>query len=267
MRFHLSEQGVARRRALLLGALAMPVAGIPRGLVRAEEPVSGEVDEKAVSIVRRADEIRFPSRAFEVFVKIRSVESGGSLETRDLRVWSKGNDNTIVQTLAPASERGQILLMKGRDLWLFVPNVSQPVRLSLAQRLTGVVSNGDIARANFSGDYSPRITGSEAVGGEKCHVLELSATERGVAYQKVKYWVRIADDAPVKAEFYSISDRLLKTCSYEGYKSLGGRVRPTRLVMTDAIRADTHSVMEYGGMKMVDLPDKIFTKEYLKKLQ
>ena len=32
-------------------------------------------------------------------------------------------------TIEPASERGQIMLMKGHDLWIFLPSVSQPVRL------------------------------------------------------------------------------------------------------------------------------------------
>lgn len=224
-------------------------------------------DAQAKMILRKADEIRFPAAGFEVLVRIRSTEAGGTPETRDFKVWSKGNENTIVQTTAPASERGQILLMKGRDLWLFVPNVSQPVRLSLAQRLTGVVSNGDIARANFSGDYAAKLTGTEKIGDESFFVLELTAVERGVAYQRVKYWVRENGHAPHKAEFYSLSDRLLKTCTYESYKQLGGRVRPTRLVMTDAVKEDTVSVMEYEGMKLVDLPDKLFTKEYLKKVQ
>ena len=43
------------------------------------------------------------------------------------------------------------MLMRGNDLWVFLPSVSQPVRLSLSQRLTGQVANGDLARANFSG--------------------------------------------------------------------------------------------------------------------
>jgi hypothetical protein len=37
--------------------------------------------------------------------------------------------------------------------------------------------------------------------------------------------------------------------------------------MTDAVKADSRSVMEYDGMKLVELPDKVFTKEYLKKIQ
>lgn len=224
-------------------------------------------DALARSILQKADEIRFPTQGFEVLIRVKSVESGGTPEVRDLKVWSKGNENTIVQTLSPAAERGQILLMKSRDLWLFVPNVSQPVRLSLAQRMTGVVSNGDIARANFGGDYNPKLLGTEKIGDDTYSVLDLVAVDRGVTYPRVKYWVRQSTGAPFRAEFYSLSDRLLKTCTYENYRVLGGRVRPTRLVMTDAVKADTTSVLDYDAMKMVDLPEKIFTKEYLKKVQ
>ena len=259
--FHVSQVDFGRRRAFLYGALTL--SGFFSSAVSAQAVDPN--DPK--TLLRLADEIRFPIQGFEVNVRIRSVEGGTAPEVRDLKVWSKGNDNTIVQTLAPASERGQILLMKGRDLWLFVPNVSQPVRLSLAQRLTGVVSNGDIARANFSGDYNAALLGVEKLGEEPHFVLDLTAVDRGVTYQRVKYWVRQKGNAPAKAEFYSLSDRLLKTCTYEDYRSLGGRVRPTRLVMTDAVKADTRSVMEYDGMKLVDLPDKVFTKEYLKKIQ
>lgn len=240
------------------------ILGVASGVASAADDAA---DNPARAILQKADEIRFPVQGFEVAVRIRSVDGGAAPEEREFRVYSKGNENTIVQTTKPAAERGQILLMKGRDLWLFVPNVSQPVRLSLAQRLTGVVSNGDIARANFSGDYNPTLVGTEKIGDEAFHVLELIAIDRTVTYQKVKYWVRQSNGAPHKAEFYSLSDRLLKTCSYENYRALGGKVRPTRLVMVDAVKADTRSVMDYNEMRLVDLPDKMFTKEYLKKVQ
>ena len=111
----------------------------------------------------------------------------------------------------PAAERGQIMLMKGHDLWVFLPNVSQPVRLSLSQRLTGQVANGDLARVNFAGDYDAKLLRTEEVDGETMHVLELTARDRNVTYHKVLYWVRKSNDWPYKAEFYSLSDRLLKT--------------------------------------------------------
>jgi hypothetical protein len=60
---------------------------------------------------------------------------------------------------------------------------------------------------------------------------------------------------------------LLKTARYENYQMLLGKQRPTRLVMEDALRKDEQSVLDYSDMKLRDLPDKIFTKDYLKKLE
>lgn len=223
-------------------------------------------DASAEEILRRADEVRFPQEGFEVVVRIQSSEDGRATEGRTLKVLSKGNANTVVLTVEPASERGQIMLMKERDLWMFLPRVSQPVRLSLAQRLTGQVANGDIARANFAGDYTPTLGGTEKAGNETFYVLELAAVDRKVAYQRVRYWVRQRDYRPYKAEFYSVSNRLLKTCLYEDFRMLGDKVRPARLVMTDALSQGTESTLLYSDLKLRELPDQIFTKEYLRRL-
>lgn len=91
--------------------------------------------------------------------------------------------------------------------------------------------------------------------------------DRGVTYAKVRYWVREKDARPLKAEFFALSGRLLKTCRYEDFKSMGGKVRPTRLVMEDALKSGDVSTMTYESMNLRDLPEKIFTKDYLKKLQ
>lgn len=225
----------------------------------AEDPV-------ARSIVEKADLVRFPAEGFQVDVAINTTKSGQDPEMRKYRVLSKGNANTVVMVTEPASERGQIILMKGRDLWVFMPDVSQPIRIALSQRLTGQVANGDLARANFAGDYNPRLLRTETIGSDTYNVLELNAVDRGVTYQKVIYWVNQKDNWPFKAEFYSLSNRLLKTCKYEKYQMMEGRQRPTRLVMEDAMRSGEQSVLEYGNMKLRDLPDKVFTKDYLKKL-
>jgi len=231
----------------------------------AQQEVSKE-EKLAKDVVEKADRIRFPDEGFQVDVAIANSNSGQVTDTRQYRVLSKGNENTIVMVMEPAVDRGQIMLMKGRDLWIFLPNVSQPVRLSLAQRLTGQVANGDIARANFSGDYTPKIVRTDKIDGEDHYVLELTAVDRTVAYHRVLYWVKQKTFFPHKAEFYSLSDRLLKTCRYENFQPMAGRPRPTRLVMQDALRQGEQSVLEYSGMALRQLEDKIFTRDYLKRL-
>ena len=251
--------GVARNATAPAGTGAEPL--------RVADRSSATGESAAADIVRRADAVRFPEDSFQVLVKVESVSAGKPLEPRVYRIFSKGNENTIVQTLEPAIERGQNMLMRGRDLWIFLPSVSQPVRLSLSQRLTGQVANGDLARANFTGDYTATLTGSETIAGAGYHVLELTAAQRGVTYPKVIYRVRKSDYRPYDAQFFSVSGRLLKTCTWEEFGKLGDRVRPTKLVMTDALKPDDVSVMRYSELQRVKIPERYFTKEFMKRLE
>lgn len=223
-------------------------------------------DALARKILTRADHIRFPDEGFQVDVTITTTEPDSTEDIHAYRILSKSNSQTLVQTTAPVVDRGQILLMRDRDLWAFLPNLSQPIRLPLSQKLTGQVSNGDLARANFTGDYEPKILRSEKIDGESYQVLQLDAVDNGVTYRKVLFWVNEKNSRPYKAEFYALSGRLLKTGYYQEFLPLGGETRPTRLIIEDSLRRGRRSVLDYHDMVVRDLPDKIFTKDYLKKL-
>lgn len=224
-------------------------------------------DDLAKAVVEKADRIRLPQSGYQVSVKITTTVSGRDPEIRDYEILSKGNDRTIVRTLAPASDRGQVLLMRDRDLWLYMPSISQPIRLSAAQKLTGQVANGDLARANFSGDYTPAIVRTDTIDDQTYHVIELKAVDRSVTYHRVLYWVNRSNNWPHKAEFYAISGKLLKTCHYQNFKEAAGVVRPTTLTMVDALTEGGKSVLEYSRLQARDLPDRYFTKDYLTRLQ
>ncbi|QSA95690.1 outer membrane lipoprotein-sorting protein [Methylococcus sp. EFPC2] len=236
--------------ALMLGAIFIHPAA-------AEDPVE---------LVTKADHIRFPATDFQVKVVITTTSADSQPDVHEYQVLSKGNENTIVHTTEPASDRGQILLMKGRDLWVFMPSVSQPVRLPLSQRLTGQVANGDMARANFTGDYTPTLLRTDTINNTSYHVLELNAVDRTVTYHRVLYWIDKTSYRPFKAEFYSLSNHLIKTAHYRNFKQMEGEIRPTELLLIDAL-SNEQSLLVYSDMKRRELPDKIFTKDYLKKLE
>lgn len=237
------------------------------GVVLLSAAVWASDEQTAKAIVERVDRIRFPHAGYQVNVKITSSMPGRDSEIREYEILSKGNDRTIIRTLAPASDKGQVLLMRDRDLWIFMPSVSQPIRLAASQRLTGQVANGDLARANFTGDYTPTIIRTETIESENYLVLELKAVDRSVTYDKVLLWVNKTNDRPYRAEFYAVSGRLLKTCRFQNYKEAGGAVRPTRLVMDDALVEGAKSSLEYSDLRSKDVPDRMFAKDYMKRLQ
>ncbi len=221
----------------------------------------------ATAIVAAADNIRFPQDGFQVSVKVATLVPNRSPEFHEYQVLQNGHEKSVVRTLTPASEAGQVMLMRGADLWVFLPEVSQPVRLPLSQRLTGQVANGDLARANFAGDYKAALVREEVFGGKQCVVLELTAARKGVTYHRVLYWVEKASNRPLKGEFYTLSKRLMKTGLYQDYKDLGGKIRPTKLILIDALKKGEQSVLVYSNLKLRNIPDKFFTKDFLRKLK
>ena len=220
----------------------------------------------AQEIVARADSIRSPEADFSVDVTITSLRSGREPKVTKYEVLIKGSENTLIKTMYPPIERERSVLMKGFDLWVYLPNIRRPVRISLQQRLVGEVSYGDIARVNFSGDYEAKIIREDTIDGKIYYVLDLSAKDMRVTYNRAVYWVQKDNFHPLKAEFYSISGKLLKLCYYEDYQHVLGKSRPMRLILKDPLRKDKKSIMQYSNMKDRQLPDKWFTRHYLQKL-
>jgi outer membrane lipoprotein-sorting protein len=216
-------------------------------------------------ILEKSDAIRNPQSDYTLLIKVTSHKPNRPPQVAEFKAYVKGREKSVVVSQAPAMDRGRILLMNGKNCWGYLPNVSKPLRISLQDRLVGEVANGDIARSNFSGDYDVVGITPSTLSSRKASVLELKAKTEDVTYGRILLTVEDVSYRPVMAEFYGFSGRLLKTCRYEDYKNLGGAVRPTRLVMTDAVAPDRWSDMQMSNMQIKELPERYFSKDYMKK--
>jgi outer membrane lipoprotein-sorting protein len=222
--------------------------------------------QDAEEILRHADQIRVPAQSFLWDVTITTHEGARPPVVNSFEVYVKSVDKSFVKFVAPARTVGQSLLYLNRDLWISLPDAGKPVRMPLAQRLVGQVSNGDLARTNYADDYTPTLAGREPVEGVETYVLALAAKTREVTYAAIKYWVATETFHPVKAEFYAGTGTLLKTGSFEAYTELAGRLRPARLTFVDAVRKDCKSTLAFSNLRVRELPDKYFDKSYMKTL-
>lgn len=198
----------------------------------------------ADDMVREADRARRPAESFIWKITITSHEAKKAPAVDGFEVYVKGAGRSFVKFVAPPRNAGRSLLGLGRDLWIYLPDAGKPVRIPLSQRLVGQVANGDIARADYSGDYTAKLVGEETVEGVACHVLDLQAKTRDVTYAAVKYWVSKHRRLPVKAEFYAGTGTLLKTGVFSDFRDVGGNPLATRLTLVDAIRKDRKSVLD-----------------------
>lgn len=187
-------------------------------------------------------------------------EGDRKLEDQRLEVRAT-DDASVAETLEPARFRGAKILQVGRNMWLTKTGLSKPIPVSPRQRMSGQASNGDIAATNYAADYSATLAGEETLEGEACHVLELTAKHKRTTYDRVRYWVSQARGTAMKAEFYSLSGKLLKTAMFEYGNEIRfeGRRIPfvSRMTIRDAL-IDAETVMRYESVKVRKVPASEF---------
>jgi hypothetical protein len=223
----------------------------------------GAAEPSADEIVKRADDARGPSGTYSFQVSVEDRDDSGVIRETGYKVYSKDITYTLVETISPERLKGRKLLMRENDLWLYLPTVKRPTRVSFQQRLTGEVSNGDLARTNFYKDYEPTLEGSETIKDKSCYKLGLVARNKEVTYRRITYWVEKTTFHPVQAEFFAISGKLLKTGEYLEFGGVLDKQRVTAMVIRDALQPSKQSRMKYSNYRRETLNDSFFNKESL----
>ena len=146
-------------------------------------------------------------------VTVEATEDGETT-TRSFLVKARGDD-ALVEALAPARYKGEIMLFNDRTIWFVKPGLRKPVSISARQRLSGLAANGDIASTNYARDYEGTIVGEEVVDGDPAWKLELKAKAKNVTYDRIRSWISKKRRLGLKAEFLTVSGEVFKTASFE----------------------------------------------------
>ncbi|WP_444898443.1 outer membrane lipoprotein-sorting protein [Microbulbifer sp. SSSA003] len=221
----------------------------------------------AESLVNRLDEVRgYKDQGFVFNITNISYKKDKEPRTNTLSV-KVFNDKSLIHFESPAREKGRAMLKEGNNMWLYIPGTRRVIRIAPSQRLIGETSNGDVVGTNFSRDYRAEIIGEETLEGQDYWLLELTSTASGVAYAKVKVWMEKTEgNQPFKSEFYSRSDRLLKTAFYKEYKTFGDELKLHKLLLVDALLQENYTWMKFDDYRLKELDQAIFQKASLGKL-
>ena len=93
--------------------------------------------------------------SYESYRKIINIEPDGRKKEYIYFTVKKGMDKMAGLFLAPASEKGRSTLRLGENMWLYIPNVGKPVRItSLQSVIGGVFNNADILALDYAVEYN-----------------------------------------------------------------------------------------------------------------
>lgn len=211
-------------------------------------------------ILKKVDRNLEPESS-EMLRKLINVEPDGRKKEYVLYSARKGRENVIGLFLAPESDKGRATLRQGDNMWLFIPDVGKPMRITSMQSVTGsIFNNSDILRIDYAEEYAVQsITDDQGQ-----HLLKLKAKTGEVAYDTLKMWVDKKALLPTTIECYAASGMLIKTLHYKNIKDFGGGIKRPETLETDSpLNKGYKSVMIYGQIKKREFTDEVFTLNYL----
>ncbi len=203
--------------------------------------------------------------SYESYRKIINIEPGGSKKEYTYYTVKKGKDKIVGLFLTPASDKGRSTLRLGDNMWLYIPNVGKPVRITSLQSVVGgVFNNADILALDYAEEYN--VEKVEEQGKE--YLMHLKAKTKTVAYDKLKMWVDKDKSLPIKIECLTEANMLIKTLYLKDIKELGsGIIRPAVVETDSPLYKDYKSIMIFAKIKKRDFKDEVFTLTFMPKME
>ncbi len=203
--------------------------------------------------------------SFEMYRKLINIEPDGTRKEFVLYTAKKGRESMAALFLSPASDEGRTTLRVGESMWMFIPDVGRPLRItSLTSVVGGIFNNSDIMRLEFSVEYNVEAVEEQA----EQYILSLKAKDLSVAYDRLKMRVDKKTVLPVTIECYAASGLLIKTLRYKKTKDYGdGIVRPSMMETDSPLWAGYKAVMLFGKIRRRDFPDEVFTLNFMPRIK
>lgn len=215
-------------------------------------------------ILKKLDRNLSPE-SFESYRKLINIEPNGRKKEFVLFTVKKGADKVAALFISPASEKGRSTLRLDENMWLYIPNVGKPVRITSMQSVVGgVFNNADILRLDYAVEYN--VEKMEDMGTKL--LLHLKAKTNTVAYDRLRIWVDKTPILPDKIECMTEAYMLIKTIHFKEVKDFGGGIVRPSVVETDSpLHKGYKSVMIFAGIKKREFKDEVFTLTFMPSME
>ncbi|MFZ5766786.1 MAG: outer membrane lipoprotein-sorting protein [Thermodesulfobacteriota bacterium] len=212
------------------------------------------------ALLRQVDRNLNPE-SYESYRKLINEEPDGRKKEYVLFTVKKGFDKVASLFLSPASEKGRSTLRLGDNMWLYIPGVGKPIRITSLQSVVGgVFNNADILQLDYAAEYE--VEKVEEKG--EAYLLHLKAKTKSVAYDRLRLWADKKTMLPVTIECLTEADMLIKTLHFKEVKDFGGGIKRPAVIETNSpLHKGYRSIMIFAGIKERALKDEVFTLTFM----
>ncbi|MBS0000705.1 MAG: outer membrane lipoprotein-sorting protein [Cyclobacteriaceae bacterium] len=227
--------------------------------------------QDAGEIIRKVDQkMRGEYSYQELEMKIVRPEWERSITMKN---WSKGSDYALILITAPAKEKGQVFLKRGKEMWNWVPSIERMIKIPPSMMMQSWMgsdfTNDDLVReSSIIQDYDHYLDGEVEYDGVPCWKIELIPKEEApVVWGKILTWID-KDYNQRKVEYYDEDGYLINTMYLSGIREMGDRIMPTHWEMIPADEEGKKTVINVMKAEFNDpIPDSFFSQQNMRMIR
>ncbi len=187
-----------------------------------------------------------------------------------IEAWTKGLKNSLFRIIAPAKDKDNGTLKRGREMWMYNPKINRVIKLPpsmMSQAWMGSdFSNNDLSKTDtLIDEYIHTITGTQTHDGKKVYLIKsIPKPDAPVVWGMQKLKIR-EDYVFLAQEFYDEDFKLVKVMTTLQIRMLGGKMFPKIWRMQKAETTDEYTELNYKKLSFKkNLKDSLFTISNLK---
>ena len=223
--------------------------------------------ENAADLLRRVDEL-YRSDTSEALIRMQIVTPNWE-RTMEMRIWTKGMENTFIRILAPKKDRGVATLKLDDEMWNYFPKIDKAIKVPPSMMMSSWMgsdfTNDDLVKeASLADDYF-----IEREDGETSITMSLTPKEETVTvWGKIVVVVDKATLLPLEQSYFNERGEKVRIMRFLETKDFGGRQLPSKMEMTplNSSKEGNKTIIFYDELKLdVEIDEEIFTWRNLKK--
>lgn len=224
-----------------------------------------------IGMLQTIDEMQtFKDTDFSCVYTVVSQKPGESQEVHQVRLFRRDeNDQFLLLILKPEVQKGQGYLQVDDNVWFYDPESRKFSHSSIKENIVNSdAKNSDFTESSFAEDYEVVDWEESKLGKFPVYVLDLKAKHNEVSYDKIKLWIRKDVTIVLKQESYSAGEdkRLMRTAYFTKYTKVAEKYIPANMLMVDNLKEGEKTQITLSDPIVSDLPDFVFTKAYLEKV-
>ncbi len=192
-----------------------------------------------------------------------------------MKSWGRGMEYSMTYITAPAKDKGQVFLKRKTEMWNWMPSIGRMIKIPASMMSQGWMgsdyTNDDILKeSSIVHDYNHKIIGEENIEGFDTYKIEMIPKEdAAVIWGKIYKWItKDGEYIQLRSEYYDEDDELVKSDFAFDFKTMDGRLIPTRIEIIPADEEGKKTVLYIQDIKFdIDLPESFFSQQKMKRVR